>query len=57
VIDFFADVLVPARIRDEHEVELRLEPLPPMTPEVIEREIAELARAADKWRKESKTSR
>jgi hypothetical protein len=57
VIDFFADVLVPARIRDEHEVDLRLAPLPPLTPEAIDREVAELTRTADKWKREAETSR
>ncbi len=56
-IDFFADVLVPARIHDEHEIDLRLEPLRPLTPGEIERGVAEMTRAADPLRKESETSR
>lgn len=56
-VDFFADVLVPARIRDEHEVELRLVPTRPLTEAERERGVAEMTRAADKWRRQLETSR
>ena len=56
-IDFFADVLVPARIRDEHEVEFRLEPERRLTKREIERGVSEMTRAADQWRKEPEASR
>lgn len=57
VIDFFADVVVPARIRDEHEIELRLEPSRRLSPREVEQEVADVARAADKLRKEAEESR
>jgi hypothetical protein len=57
VVDFFADVLVPARIRDEHEVELRLEPRRALTQAQKERGVSEMARAADRLRKEAETTR
>jgi hypothetical protein len=57
VLDFLTDVVLPARIRDEHEVDLRLEPLRKLTPEEVAKEVAEVARAADKWRKEAEASR
>ncbi len=56
-VDFIADVLVPARIHDEHEVDLRLEPLRRLTALEIERGVAETARAADRLRKEAEASR
>ncbi len=56
-VDFLSDVLVPARIEDEHEVEIRLEPTRPLTEAERERGVAEMTRAADKWRKESEASR
>jgi hypothetical protein len=56
-IDFFADVLVPARIRDDHEVNLVLEATHPLTESEKERGVAEMSRAADKWRKEAEASR
>lgn len=46
VLDFFADVLVPFRICDDHELVLRLEPLEPPR----EEETEELARAARELR-------
>jgi hypothetical protein len=57
VVDFFADVVVPARVKDEHEVDLRLEPYRRLTPREVERGVAELTRAADKWRREAAGSR
>jgi len=56
-VDFFADVLVPTTIRDEHEVELRLEPERRLTAKEVERGVSELARAADPLRKKSEASR
>jgi PEGA domain len=56
-VDFFADVLAPARIRDEHEVEIRLEPTRPLTEAERDRGVAEMTRAADKWRREAEASR
>jgi hypothetical protein len=55
--DFFADVLVPATIRDEHEVELRLEPERRLTARGIERGVSEMTRAADPLRRKSEASR
>jgi len=57
IVDFFADVVVPARIRDDHEVELRLEPVRRLTPREVEREVAEVTRAADKLKKEAEAER
>jgi len=57
VIDFFADVVVPARIRDDHEVELRLEPSRRLSPREVEQEVADVARAADKLKKEAEAKR
>jgi hypothetical protein len=56
-VDFFSDVLVPARIRDEHDVEIRLEPTRPLTQAERERGVAEMTRAADKWRRQLEASR
>lgn len=56
-VDFFADVLVPTTIRDEHEVEVRLEPERRLTAKEVERGVSELARAADPLRKKSEASR
>ncbi len=56
-IDFFADVLMPVRIQDDHEVELRLEPLRRLSEGEIERGLGETARAADRLRKASEESR
>ena len=53
VIDFFADVLVPIRIRDDHEVKLQLEPSKPLTAAQVERAIRELRTAARKARAEA----
>ena len=49
-IDFFADVVYPGRIRDEHEVVLKLRPLPRLTAEEIERELKGLTERARKAR-------
>jgi len=57
VLDFFADVVVPARIHDDHEVELRLEPFRRLSPREVEREVAEVTRAADKLKKEAEAER
>lgn len=56
-IDFFSDVLVPARIEDDHAVEIRLEPARALTQAERERGVAEMTRAADKWRREAEASR
>ncbi|HEX5135759.1 MAG TPA: PEGA domain-containing protein [Planctomycetota bacterium] len=56
-VDFFSDVLVPARIKDDHEVEIRLEPAARLTEGEREREVAELTRAADKLRRQAEASR
>lgn len=56
-VDFLADVLVPVRIHDEHEVEMRLEPLRRPTAREIERGVGETTRAADRLRKEAERSR
>ena len=53
VIDFFADVLVPVRIRDNHEVELQLKPSKPLTAAQVERGIRELRAGARKARAEA----
>jgi len=57
VIDFFADVLWPAKIRDDHEVELQLDPVHRLSPGEIERDVSEMTRAADRLRKEAEASR
>lgn len=56
-VDFFADVLVPARIRDDHEVEFTLAPTRRLTEAERERGVAEMTRAADKWRRQAEASR
>ena len=56
-VDFFSDVLWPARIEDGHEVELKLEPLRRLTPGEVERGVAEITRAADRLRREAETPR
>jgi hypothetical protein len=45
-LDFFPDVLVPVTLHDEHEVVLRLAPLPVRTEEGIETELAGLVERA-----------
>jgi hypothetical protein len=56
-IDFFSDVLWPGRIEDEHEIELKLEPLRRLSPAEVERGVAEMTRAADSLRGKSEASR
>ena len=53
VVDFFSDVLVPAKIKDDHEVTLQLAPLPEMTEEDVQRELKALEAAARKARDEA----
>jgi hypothetical protein len=53
VIDFFSDVLAPARIRDDHEVSLRLEPWGEPTEEEIVRRMEALAQSAERARSEA----
>lgn len=53
VADFFADVLWPAKIKDDHELALRLEPERPLTPAEIEAGIREVAAGAAKLRAEA----
>jgi hypothetical protein len=55
--DFFADVLWPGRIRDDHDVLLRLEPARPLTRREKERGVGETARAADQLRREAEAPR
>jgi len=45
-IDFFADVVLPARLRDEHAVEFVLEPVRTRSEAGVEHEVEELATAA-----------
>lgn len=49
-IDFFADVLAPWRIRDDHEVQLKLSPEKKVD---VEREIRDLSAAARALREEA----
>lgn len=56
-IDFFSDVLLPVRVQDEHQVELRMEPMHRLTPGEIERGVSETTRAADRLRREAEASR
>jgi len=53
VIDFFADVLCPFRIHDEHEVTFPLEPFRRLTEEEKRREIEALTEAARRARAEA----
>ncbi len=54
VADFFADVLLPKRIRDDHEVSMRLTPLPDMTEEQVAAGRERLAAAARTARSEAR---
>ena len=45
--------LWPARIEDDHEVELKLEPLRRLSPGEVERGVSEITRAADSLRRKS----
>jgi len=56
VADFFADVLLPKRIRDDHEVSVRLTPLRDLTEEEIGAEVASLAAAAGSARGDARRS-
>ena len=49
--DFFADVVIPYRVHDDHEMEVKLEPDPPRDEGAIDREIEALTRAAAAARK------
>jgi len=53
VVDFFADVLWPGKIKDDHELALRLEPERPPTPAEIEAAIEEVREGARKLRAEA----
>lgn len=53
VVDFFADVLWPGTIKDDHELALKLEPEQPPTPAEIEAGIAEIREGARKLRAEA----
>jgi len=53
IVDFFADVVVPWRIQDDHEVTLELEPMADMTEEDVQRELKLLEAAARKARTET----
>lgn len=55
--DLVSDVLLPARIEDDHEVVIKLAPMRRLSDRDVDRAISETARAADKWRKESEASR
>jgi len=51
--DFFADVVVPAKLRDDHEVSFTLAPVREPTPEQLDREVRRLAARARKLRTEA----
>jgi hypothetical protein len=53
VVDFFADVVWPGKIKDNHELTLRLEPERPPTPAEIEAGIAKVREGARKLRAEA----
>ena len=53
VVDFFADVLWPGKIKDDHELALHLEPERPLTPAEIEAGIEEVREGARKLRAEA----
>ncbi len=53
VVDFFADVLWPGKIKDDHELALKLEPERPPTPAEIEAGIAEVREGARRLRAEA----
>jgi len=53
VVDFFADVLWPGKIKDDHELALRLEPERPLTPAEIQAGIDEVREGARKLRAEA----
>lgn len=53
VLDFFADVVWPGRIKDNHELALRLEPERPLTPAEIEAGIEKVRAGARKLRAEA----
>ena len=54
VVDFFADVLLPATIKDNHEVELQLEQEKPLTAAQVNKEIRKLKAGARKARDEAR---
>ncbi len=54
VADFFTDVLLPKRIRDDHEVAVRLQPLRDLTEEEIAAEMGRLAEAASRARRDAR---
>lgn len=53
VVDFFADVLWPGKIKDDHELALRLEPARPPTPAEIEAGIKKMREGARELRAEA----
>jgi hypothetical protein len=53
VADFFADVVWPGKIKDDHELRLELEPERPPTPAEIEAAIGEVREGARKLRAEA----
>lgn len=53
VVDFFTDVVYPGTIHDDHEVLLKLRPLPDLTEDRIARTLESLARAARARRAEA----
>ncbi|MHC4134291.1 MAG: PEGA domain-containing protein [Planctomycetota bacterium] len=53
VVDFFADVVWPGKIKDDHELALRLEPERPLTPAEIEAGIREVRAGAAKLHAEA----
>lgn len=50
-VDLAADVLVPAKFTDNHEITLTLEPTPPRTEESTERDLRGVIERASKLRK------
>jgi hypothetical protein len=53
VLDFFADVVWPGKIKDDHELALRLEPERRLTPAEIESEIRQIRAGARELRAEA----
>ena len=45
-VDFFADIVIPYRVHDDHEMTVKLEPDPPRNEAAIDREIDALTKAA-----------
>lgn len=53
--DFFADVVIPATFRDDHEVRFELEPARKPSAEDLDRQVRRLAARARKLRAEAET--